>query len=299
MKILVLGADGFVGRAVVQVLALDHTVYCGVRDKTDTKKRLYNVDLLNQKSIESALTTIKPEVVVNCAGVVENSEKALQNVTFTTNLLQALVAVGQTQTKVIVSGSAAEYGVVRRQDLPVAETVALNANTLYGNSKKKETSFALNYAKKHSLKVIIARIFNPIGPTMPGRLLIPSLLRQIRAIQTSKADHIEVSSASVKRDYIDIRDVAAAVKVLVENDSKETVYNIGAGKSTSTKKLVTLLCKCSQLTHQPNILETSEVQEPLVAIQASTARLSSEFGWSTQYTLEDSIKEIVDHATEP
>src|SRR5579871_530738 len=170
MKILLLGASGFIGSHVKSVLSQKHDVLGGT-PKPKSKRDL-KVDLLDQKTIMAALEA-QPEVIINCAGVVENTARAKLNVEFTSNLLQAVDESGLKVRRIIISGSAAEYGPVADDKQAVPENAPLNANSVYGLSKLEESQLALRFRAEKNLPITIARIFNPIGIGMHRRLIIP------------------------------------------------------------------------------------------------------------------------------
>lgn len=292
MKILLLGAGGFIGRRVKEALDTNHEVYQSTLD-TATIDMTVHINLLKVSTIEDALKRTHPEVIINCAGVVDNSEKAAQNPIFTENLLRVAVNSKLEFNKIIISGSAAEYGVVGKNNISVNEDTPLKANSGYGLSKLKETTLALDFAKRYNLPVVIARIFNPIGVGMHHRFLIPRILQQINEIQSGMKDVVEVSRLDSKRDYVDVSDVASAIKSIVENKPKESAYNIGSGKSTSNGELVELILKNINLPQSPKIVETSNDPEPLVASQADIGRIKREFGWKPLITVEETIQEIM------
>lgn len=298
MKILILGSDGFVGNNIKKILENSgkHQIF-GTSKRIADGVGMLRVDLLDRQTIVAALQAGSPDVIINCAGIVDNSDKAMLNPTLTSNLLEEIVASSLKLNRIVICGSAAEYGTVDPSNIPVHENVPLKASSGYGLSKVKETQLALDFGAQHNLPVIVARIFNPIGVGMHPRLLIPSLVNQVQDIQQGEKDTIELSGLAPKRDYLNIRDVASAIQSLVENGPKETIYNIGSGQSTSNGQLLDLILNNSKLLSRPKIRETNSDGEPLVAIQADITRITKEFGWKPQVSLDETIKEIM-HATE-
>lgn len=292
MKVLVLGSEGFIGKNVAEAFSQNHKVFRGSRNKENTGKNHLYIDLEKPEFIAEALSKVQPDVVVNCAGVVENSEKAKLNEIFTANLLQEIVDSKQMIGRIIILGSAAEYGIVRPEDMPVDEDTPLNPASDYGEAKIRETTTALEYRRNHNLPIIIARIFNPIGFGMNQRQLIPSLVRQIREIRSGKKDTVEVSRLDAKRDYIDIRDVANAIVAIAEGNPKEQVYNIGSGKSTANSELIDMVLAEVKLEDRPKFTETNDQSEPLYAVQADVSRIKVEFGWDVKYSLQETIANI-------
>lgn len=292
MKVLVIGANGFIGSSVADAMSEEHEVFRAAR-QTDVNNSLH-IDLLDRSSIAELLGQINPDVIINNAGVVENSEKAMQNVTFTQNLLETAAESGLTFKKIIISGSAAVYGLVAPDNIPVSEDAPLNANAGYGLSKLQEEKIALEIGAKHNLPVVVVRIFNPIGAGMHERFLVPKIISQVQEFQAGTKDSIEVSRLDSKRDYINVKDVASAIKTLVENDCQENIYNAGSGNATSNGDLIELVLRNTSLQTRPKIIETSSDPEALVAIQADASRLKDEFGWSPAHAIEDTVKEIID-----
>lgn len=290
MKALVLGASGFIGRQVCQVLAASHEV---AKASLSPRAGYTTIDLLDPEAVKKTLDKIRPQIIINCAGIVENSPKAEQNVDFTKNLLDSVTSLNLETHRIIISGSAAEYGAVASEQIAIAEDTPLNAKNAYGQSKVRETSLALDYRHYKGLPIVIARIFNPIGPGMHPRFIIPGILRQVESIKNNQQQHIEVSRLDSRRDYINVRDIATAVQALIENDPKEAVYNVGSGVSTSNQELIELIVKFSQLDNQPEILESEPKPEEPVAAKADIGRLVKEFGWSPKISIEETIKEIV------
>lgn len=295
MKILIFGANGFVGQAVCKELSKDHQVYSAGRElETDVSKLSLRVDLTNRKSIDDAVELVSPDVVINCAGIVDANQNVDLNVVFTTNILQAIAAWGKTPRRIIILGSAGEYGAVKAEDFPVKEDAPLNATSPYGVSKRNEVATALQLANSLNLPVTIARLFNPLGAGMPPRMLPPRLLGQMREIASGKRDAIEIGRLDAVRDYVDLRDVALAIRAIVEGEPKHSIYNIGSGRKASNGELLDLLLNNSKiLSSTPRIIETSTEPEPSVASQADISRLVSDFGWHPMYTLEETVREIL------
>jgi GDP-4-dehydro-6-deoxy-D-mannose reductase len=292
MKILVLGANGFIGKAVVAALSSSHEVFSASREPNQGPHHL-DVDLLSKESISKALGQVRPDVIINCAGVVENNSAAEKNIEFTKNLLDEVVRLRLLPKAIVICGSAAEYGVTDRADIPVKETAPLNASNDYGVSKREESRIALDYGEKFNLKVIVLRIFNPIGTGMHPKFLIPGIARQVADIERGEKKELEVSRLDSERDYIDVADVAAAIKLIIEGHPKHRVYNIGSGVSTSNEQLIDLALKYSSLKEKPPITETFKEPEPIYAKQADINRIKKEFNWEPASIIEETVKEAM------
>jgi nucleoside-diphosphate-sugar epimerase len=272
--------------------AAGHDVFEANRS-TDGKDGTYQVDLLQPVTIGNVLDQVKPEVIINCAGVVDTSQSFDNNRIFTTNILDQISAKRMKPRQIVIAGSAAEYGVVRPQDIPVDEDAPLNATSPYGISKVKETMAALTLGRAYQLPVVVARIFNPIGPGMGPRFLIPRILGQIDEIKRGTRDAIELSRLDSERDCLDVRDAAEAVRALIEGEPKANVYCIGSGVATSNGQIVKLLLEGSGMPSETPVRETSAEKEPLAACQANIDRIQAEFGWKPVRSIEETIGEIL------
>lgn len=295
MRCLVVGAEGFVGRNICKELEKneDIEVIKGSRKNTQNDEHNVHIDLLDQESIGSVIRQYHPETIINCAGIVDASLDTEQNVLFTNNILEQAIQAGDVR-RVIISGSAGAYGQVSPENIPVHETAPLNANQGYGYSKVREEQLALEYAKKYNIGVVVMRIFNPIGKDMADKFLVTRLLQQVEEYRNGERESIEVARLDAKRDYVAVEDVAKAFRAVVEGDPKQDVYNVGSGISTTNSELLELILENSKLNERPPIHQTSEVAEPLVAIQADTGRLSDEFGWHPVRKIDETVREIID-----
>jgi nucleoside-diphosphate-sugar epimerase len=293
MKVLVIGADGFVGRNVLKAVQEDpnlEVVSASRKSNTD-----YTIDLLNQESVHTVLNEVNPDVIVNCAGVVLNNEDSYKNGVFCKNIFESIIAAGKPYPRVIITGSAAEYGVVEDVNNSVHEDTPLNATSDYGKSKTEEVLLAQKYAKEYGIDVIVARIFNPIGPGMGEKFLLSSLRRQLEAFQRGEVSDINLSRLDSRRDYVDIRDIASAMHTFIVSTRKDhhVVQNVGSGKLTTNGELIDALLDKVEHTEKPTIIETRDTPEPTYAAKADIRRIEAEFGWKPQYDLSTTMEDII------
>jgi len=294
MKYLLIGSNGFIGKSVARVLGeAKNDLYLADRGNTDEGKNV-SIDLFDKKSIENAIAKVNPDVIINLAGNVENSEKALEiNPVFTRNLLDVILDTKNDNIKkIIITGSAGEYGEVKKEG-SVDENQPLLGQSFYARSKIEETSLAMDYKKKHGLPINIVRIFNPIGVGMHPRFLIPSLIRQVKEISDGQVSLISINRLDSKRDYANVRDIARAIVLISEKEkTNKTVYNLGSGKATSNKELIDIVIKACGIKKKLSIKELSDNPEPKVADMANITRIQDEFGWEPEISLENTILEI-------
>jgi GDP-4-dehydro-6-deoxy-D-mannose reductase len=293
MKVFIIGANGFMGRHLVEYFEkAKYQVFRVSRRPTDGTNEIF-VDLLDPKTIHKALKRTKPDFIINCGGIIGSREEVKQNPTMTLNLLNEITLSGIKLRRIIILGSAAEYGAVPTGSIPVKETTALKPTSLYGESKKEEVEKAIEYAENHNLPLVVARIFNPIGTGMNPNQLIPGIINQAKKLDDLGSGSITISRLDSLRDYININDVARAIERLCKDNPKYTIYNIGSGKSTSNEEIVLATLSFMGITKKPSIVETSSEKEHHVASKADITRIKNEFGWAPHFTVKDTIKGII------
>jgi len=288
MRILLFGASGFIGRTVRTNLEIDHEVIPVVRPHSGGQE--LEVDLLNLEAIEQLLDHTQPEVVINAAGIVDPKADPMLNIEFTKNILSA--AANTHVNRIIIFGSAGEYGRIEANELPVDEETPLRADSGYGLSKKLEEQLALEY-RERGFPVIVTRIFNPIGVGMAEKFFVSQIKKQIEEYLRGERTTLELSRKDSTRDYIAVDDIALAIRALIEGSPVHGVYNIGSGVAMSNGELLQLMVSSSKIEHSPEIVETSTEPEPLVASQADITRIQQEFHWEPKHSIAAIVEEIM------
>jgi len=289
-KVLIIGANGFVGKAVARELSKDfETILASNKQQSG----FTTLDATNVNQATDVLNECSPDYIVNCAGIVQNSELAAMNVDITKTLLSAVVATKLSVKRFVLLGSAAEYGQVQAMGAGIDEDYPIRPVSIYGKYKAEEVRQATAIGQNKGINVIVARLFNPIGPGMNDRFLISVLVRQFRELRAGTRSSLEVSRLDSVRDYIGVRDVARAIATLLRTKGLEhTVYNVGSGKETSNGKLIGLLCEALNINSLPDVVESQQYPEKLIASKANIARITA-LGWQPKLKLKDTIMEVI------
>jgi GDP-4-dehydro-6-deoxy-D-mannose reductase len=97
---------------------------------------------------------------------------------------------------------------------------------------------ALSFARG-PVEVVAARIFNVLGPGAPDNLAPGSFARQVARVAEERQPHeIVVGDLSPRRDYTDVRDVAAALELLMRRGRSGEIYNVGSGRSVPMRDIL-------------------------------------------------------------
>src|SRR5207248_561315 len=102
----------------------------------------------------------------------------LVNTVYAARLLHAMELAGCALVPTLLIGSAAEYGAVNEDDVPITETMPARPIDHYGISKLAQTLIG-QAAARDGRSIVVARTFNAIGPGMPEHLSVQSFVKQI------------------------------------------------------------------------------------------------------------------------
>lgn len=306
-KILVTGASGFMGTYFIGFLKkskFNIKIY-GI-DKVRFSNNNYGIrfiqaDLLNRKSLFSIIKNINPDYIFHFAGLnFDNNYKKLlnYNVIATMNLFDAVLN-NKSRPRILLIGSAAEYGIVPKEEQPISELTPLRPITPYGVSKAAQDLMALQYYAEFGLDIIIARTFNTIGPGQTPQLICGSIVGQIKNIcyGTSKTNKLIVGNLYTKRDFIDIRDVVRAYWGLItyKKINSGEIFNIGSGKAYSIKEIIGILFKhCGrEIAIKQDIKKVRRKDIPCQV--ANITKIKEAIEWNPLIPIELSLQEMYKH----
>jgi len=289
-RILVTGAGGFLAGPLLERLKGRANVFGLSRSR---RRGGIACDLSDPGAARDAVRRVRPDLVYHLAGVTRAPDwNGLwgAHVTATVNLLQALADAGR-PARVIIAASSAEYGAAggarrAREDSP------LEPVTLYGSCKLSQTFAALSFSRG-PLEVLAARIFNVLGPGTPETLAPGAFARQIaRVADGRQPPEIAVGDLSPRRDYVDARDVAAALETIARRGRAGECYNVGSGRSRPMSAVVRGLARAAgvqvALRVDPARCRPSEVRD----LAADTRRLRS-LGWAPRIPIARSLADTL------
>ncbi len=275
-RAIVTGAEGFLGRHLVRdlrehgahVTALGRqsrheASYIGMGDAPWCATRLARI-------VEAA----EPDVVFHLVGGTVGSREDLEqlNVGVANSVMQAL-RDAQMRPLLVCCGSAAEYGAAVIDGVPIGETARCAPISVYGAAKLAQTKAALAFAEATGTPVLIARIFNPIGPGMPPYLALGDFARQISLLPSSHGI-VQTGNIHVFRDFIDVDYVVGALRSLAQNPDARGVVNICSGQAVELSKLVDILIDVSGKHVVIETIASRLRQDELEVVVGSTALLA-------------------------
>lgn len=302
MKVLIFGSSGFIGANVTHYfLENNEEVHVCLRNDSNTWRIkdlledlvIHNGDLSSKKDVESIILSTKPDVVINCSGIVagfgvEDQDDVVQkNLINTINLANTCVKLNVDQ--LIDTGSAYECGISNN---PIVGSDCSNAPIgLYGITKKAEREYINMIAKKFEKKYFTLRLFTPFGPFDSPIRLIPYT---ILSLLNNGVPFIKNPYSG--RDFIYMKDVSSIYYALSrkpETIEVGDVFNLGTGKLTKVIDVVRYLFSLADVNYVEPAIDINGSEEFLYANQQDTNRVLLKLNL-TFTPLEDALRKTFD-----
>jgi GDP-4-dehydro-6-deoxy-D-mannose reductase len=299
-RCLVTGAAGFVGPHLVAALeSAGHAVWTADRGEAPGARHR-RIDLLDAAATQALLADIAPEWIFHLAGLSSvaysfaHPQEVLQtNLGAACNLLEALRAAAG-KSRLLLVGSAEEYGVVAAERQPIAENEPLRPASPYAVSKAAQGLLGLQYAASHDLDVVVARSFNHSGPGQSERFVLPGFARQIaRAERAAQEPVLRVGNLDVWRDILDVRDVVRAYIGLLEHGERAGVYNVCRGDAYRIGDLLDGLRRRATVPLRVEVDPERWRPSDLPLLRGDSHRLRERTGWSPAIDVETMLDEIL------
>jgi nucleoside-diphosphate-sugar epimerase len=259
-KILVTGANGFVGKLLCEALInIGHEVVSitsidGDIALTETWESLPIADIV----IHLAARTFVPE---------SWKHPDLFLTTNTLGTIRALEYCKNHQAKLVFISSYL-YGNAKTQ--PINEEAPIFTPNPYALSKKTAEDYCKLYADSFGVKTIILRPFNIYGSNQNPSFLIPEIIHQVLNNQS-----VHVKDLVPKRDYLYIDDfINAIIQCLPINQFD--IFNIGSGISYSVKEIIDMVQNIAGTNYpvtSSNETRAAEIMDTIADISKATKLL--------------------------
>lgn len=254
-KVLVTGADGFIGSHLVE-----HLVRVGADVRALTFYNSWNSlgwledvpgevrqaceiltgDIRDAERVRAAVEGVAYVFHLSSLIAIPYSYHAARsyvetNVTGALNVLEACRA-SDTLVRLVHTSTSEVYG--SAQTVPISERHPLNAQSPYAATKIGADMLALSYQKSFETPVLVARPFNTFGPRQTARAVIPTIASQL----LDDCKELVLGALTPTRDFNFVTDTAAGLAALaVCREAEGETVNIGTGREWSIEETARLL----------------------------------------------------------
>jgi GDP-4-dehydro-6-deoxy-D-mannose reductase len=307
VKVLVTGANGFVGRSVVQRLLADgHTVIAAVGPGAPAGPaaghvQTVSLDVSNDVSLRASVATPIDAVIHLAAVALSRAADRDPALAWKVNAegagkLAAAVANaavrwgGGTHPRFVLASTADVYAWQQR---PIKEQDRVQPTTAYGWSKLGAELAVQQVARCTDLKVIIARPFPHSGGGQDENFWIPARSRLLRHVKHSGGVAVPVGDLTAVRDYLHVDDVAEAYALLLKRGTPGEVYNIATGREVTLDEIHTRLEHLLGFVPKREIDGSQIRREARPYLVGDAAKLRTATGWEPSRSLDDILRDVL------
>lgn len=313
-KVLVTGADGFIGSHLVEELlsrGFEVRAFCYYnsfnswgwldtlpKDKLD-RIEIFTGDIRDSNAVAVALKGV--DTVYHLAALIAipysyyaPDSYVDTNVKGTLNVLQAARNLGT--RRVLVTSTSEVYGTA--QYVPIDEKHPRQGQSPYSATKIGADHLAESFYRSFNLPVTIVRPFNTYGPRQSARAVIPTIITQLLAGKTE----IKLGSLHPTRDLLFVKDTVKGFVAIAESDK-----TIGEEVNIATESEITVGDLAGKLIAQINpgarIVSSDERLRPekseVERLFGSQQKIKNLTNWVESFTLDSGLAETIEWFKQP
>ncbi|MCI6099820.1 MAG: NAD-dependent epimerase/dehydratase family protein [Selenomonas sp.] len=303
MKVLVTGGAGFIGSHLVRLLqaegeqvAVVDNFTTGLRENLPEGTEIHECDVTSE-ALGNIFEAGHFDAVVHLAGqttvhvsMADPELDGTQNVVGSIHVLEQARRYGV--QRVIFASTAASYGDVPEDHLPIDEFEPLRPLSFYGLSKVTVEHYLDLYHKAYGLDYVVLRFANVYGERQGdgGEGGVISIFA--RRIAEGK-DITIYGDGGQTRDFIYAGDIARGIDAALRTEHANRAYNLSTQTETSLKELVAVFSKAAGKNITPNFAEArkGDIYQSLLA----NGRARRSLAWEPQTSLEEGLRRTYEY----
>ncbi len=308
MRVLVTGADGFVGGHLCRLFEEDGAtvvrLFGAVDRPVDDRTGAIVVDIRDFESVRRSMELAHPDAIVHLAGIssvayshAEPGDTFAVNVLGTLNVCLAAKSAAP-RARVLVVSSGEVYGSMV-PGAQATEDSPLAPSSPYAASKVGAEAVALQFARSYGINVVCARPFSHLGAGQAPSFAIPSFARQLKEFRRDAGRAtIYVGNLEPIRDFSHVRDVVVAYRLLLERGNSGEIYNVCSGVGRSVRSVLDELIELAGIEVDVRVDPLKFRPADLLCLVGSSEKVRA-LGWAPRCAVRDALRDVLREAHTP
>ena len=307
MKVLIIGAAGFVGSYLIRHLKDDwHWVVAATKMPQESIAVLdidtYDLNILDKNSVLQLFQNVHPDAIIHLAAQSsvglswKNPDLTIDvNIKGSIHVLESIRELDY-KPRLLLIGSGEEYGHVMPEETPINEYQVLRPGNVYAATKACQNMLGKIYADAYQMDVVSVRAFNHIGPNQAPLFVVSDFCKQVAEIEAGlQKPVIYVGNLNAARDFLDVRDVVRAYALLIQHGIAGETYNVGSGHAIKIEIILKTIIEYS--TSSIQIREDPSRYRPvdIPVIEANIEKLCRCTGWKAKFNLNETILDVLNY----
>lgn len=299
-RVAVLGATGFIGRALCATLdERGHGVLAIARKAPAAALpgafAAFDLTIDPPAELAALLTEERIDVVINAAGGMwglTDEEMVPANLGMVARLLETFALMAR-PPRLVQIGTVHEYGL-----FPIGETYTADSparpSTVYGQLKLQATEMIAAAVRDQGLDAVVLRLGNVIGAGQPSHSLLGVMAGKLVDGQAAGRAELALMPLTAQREFLHLQDgIDAMVAAVAPVGPCPPVLNIGLGRATSARELVELLIEESEVpTHVTELPAQAGSGPETEWHQLDISATEQALGWKPERTLRSAVAEL-------
>ncbi|MGA3292282.1 MAG: GDP-mannose 4,6-dehydratase [Candidatus Microgenomates bacterium] len=304
-KVLITGVAGFVGHYLTESLLEDYRVTGTDKAPLSPNSKIdyFPGDILDRKFLGDLISKQKPEVIFHLAAKSQtwsrNVEEVFKiNMLGTINLYESILEARENSDynpKIIFISSSEVYGNTT-DPKNITEDSPLFPIKFYSASKVAADRLSYSYSQNEKLNILILRPFTHTGPGQQKGFFVPDICSQIAEVEKGDKNELLVGNLDSVRDYLDVRDVVAGYKTIINKDwVPGESFNICSGHGIKIRAMLEILLKLSDKKFVTKE-DPSKIRESDAPVYIGNNRKFREAtDWKPQISIEKTLKDTLNY----
>jgi GDPmannose 4,6-dehydratase len=259
-------------------------------------------DLLDQTSIEKALSDIKPDEIYNLAAQshvrisFDIPQFTVQtNSIGVVNILEAYKRIVP-DAKFYQASSSEMFGLSVDDDMYQRETTSMNPVSPYGCSKVFAYNMVRHYRRAHNLHAVNGILFNHESPRRGSNFVTNKVVKAACMIKLGRQNKLEMGNMDSFRDWGHSKDYVKAMHLILNGEVADD-FVVSTGETNTVRQMCDIVFSYLGMNYKDYVVQNSKFLRPeeLPYLKGDCKKLKSNFNWQPTYTFESMMHEMCDH----